>query len=215
MAGCKFGCGIGIDADGKPSIMFHAPACDAITTGGGAYSGIACITNPVTGEKEIFVAPDAGGRAGRQAQLISGTFLGGSVGSLTFNTANSGNAIYHTTAGLTVTNYSCARTQTVGVQLHSVLNMNVSAGAKCVFKLEDSTNGATWTPRIEHAYDNTGLGSRDVTVALDSEVWIANAPSASTTHFMRVVVIVNSGTFIITGGSSSNFTWNYVGCGEL
>lgn len=208
-----FDCGVDYDANGNVAVQF-IPSCDAITNNGGTNGGMSCIID-ADGKKKLFVAPDAGGRAGRQAQAISNTFLGPTVGSLTFNTGNSGNAIYHTTAGLTITNFSCARTQTNGVQLHVVLNGNASAGAKGVFKLEDSFDGATWVPRIEHAYDNTGLGARDITVGLDSEVWIAHPALASTSHFMRVVCIINSGTFIFTGGSSSNFTWNTVGMGEL
>lgn len=214
MAVC-LGCGLELDVNGNPSVAISAPACDGITTSGGTNSGIACITNPATNKKGLFVAPDAGGRAGRQAQLISNTFLGGTVGSMTFNTGNSGNAIYHVVDGATLTNHSCARTQTNGVQLHVVLNMNAGAGAKATFRLEDSYDGATWVNRIEHTYDNGGLSARDVTVALDSEVWIANAPLQTTKHYMRVVVTNVTGTFIIVGGSSSSFIWNYVGCGEL
>lgn len=207
------GCGLDYDTNGDIAVQFVA-SCDAITNNGGANGGIACITG-ADGVKRLFVAPDAGGRAGRQAQGISSTFLGTPVGSLVFNTGNSGSAVYHQVDGATLTNHSCARTQTNGVQLHVVLNMNVSAGAKATFRLEDSYDGSTWVNRIEQTYDNGGLGSRDYTMALDSEVWIANAPGQTTKHYMRVVVLVASGTFTIVGGSSSNFIWNYVGCGEL
>lgn len=200
-------------ADGTLSVQ-TVPSCDAITNNGGSASGITCITG-VDGIKRLFVAPDAGGRAGRFAQNISGTFLGPTVGSLTFNTGNSGDAIYHTVDGATLTNHSCARTQTNGMQLYFNIFANVSAGAKAFFSLEDSYDGSTWVARTQRLYDNTGLGARDAIIDIQSEVWIANAPGQTTKHYMRVVVTIVSGTFVVSGGIASGFAWNYVGCGEL
>ena len=208
-----FDCGVDYDANGNVAVQF-IPSCDAITNNGGTNGGISCITG-ADGKKRLFVAPDAGGRAGRFAQPIATSFLGATVGSMTFNTGNSGNAVYHAVDGATLTNHSCARTQTNGMQLTVVLFANVSAGAKAFFSLEDSYDGSTWTARTQRVYDNTGLGARDATVDIQSEVWIANAPLQTTKHYMRVVVTVNSGTFVISGGIASAFTWNYVGVGEL
>ena len=218
MADKCLGCGNKYDAEGKIAAAISADACDAITTGGGSHSGISCGFNPATGKTGLFVAPDAGGFADRHYARVSGGFGGAPTdGPLIFDTGNSGNAIYHSTvydksnaplSGAVWTNRSCARTQQISAQLNAVLNMGITAGSVGIFALQDSTDGANWIGRVEHVVDNSGLGSRDGTVDLNSEFYAANAPGASTTHWMRVVVTVSAGAFYVRGTNSSLFTWN-------
>jgi len=218
MADKCLGCGNKYDAEGKIAAAISADTCDAITTGGGAHSGIFCGFNPATGKTGLFVAPDAGGFADRHHARVSSTFGGASTdGPLIFNTGNSGNAIYHSTvynknnapsSGAVWTNRSCARIQEVSAQLNIVLNMGITANSVGVFDLQNSTDGVNWTSRVQHVVDNNGLGSRDGTVDLNSEIYAFNGPGASVTHWMRVVVTVSAGAFYVRGTDSSLFIWN-------
>lgn len=211
MAGCKFGCGIGIDADGKPSIMFHAPACDAITTGGGAYSGIACITNPVTGEKEIFVAPDAGGRAQRLAVTGSTTFAGDPMTLPT--TLNVGTHTIYNEEQISFINNSCARNQHNIMAIIASAQVRLSANAHIVVVLSDTNDsGATWFVHTEQRIDCPGLAAHDDTIQMVGTIYSDINPGATRTHGMKMEFQVITGSITI---DDLAFVWGNIGVGLL
>ena len=218
MPSCELGCGLIYGTDGNITTSISAPACDPITTGGGANSGLACALNPVTGLTGLYVAPDAGGDYFRQARDLSLTLDGVPIENPVFNVGTT--ELYNTRNGSTASgadlgrvtpylgarganngsviqhNFSCARNWDYKVDTNTNASLLCSANFRGNFRLEESFDGgATWNIRDNQDIDNTGLGTRRLKMLMVADTWNGGvAPGATIYTDWRLVVEVFNGT---------------------
>lgn len=172
--GCKYGDCFGTE-NGNLGVKIWPSLCTRYPTDA-TTNGLYC--RDVSGEKRLYVAPDAGARTFRQVRGLTATPIDGpAIGSFALNGGTSGTDLINTRNGVgglpgelsglnprganigatVFRNFSCARYWEVNSDEFVHFAVDITAGANSKFTLQTSTDYTVWTPRVAFQVDNRGV----------------------------------------------------------
>lgn len=217
MAECKYGDCFGTE-NGNLGVKIWPSLCTRYPTDA-TTNGLYC--RDVSGEKRLYVAPDAGARTFRQVRgfALSGPVDGPAISSFDLNGGTTGTDLINTRNGIgglqgeltglnprganigasVLRNFSCARTWEVNLDEFIHFAVDIVAGANSKFILQTSTNYSTWTTRVAFQVDNRGITqTRRHYVFLHTNTIIGLVPNQVAVLDSRVNTTISGGSAILS-----------------